>query len=288
MSVARTVRLGALAVAVLAVLAAAYATVGYLTTPRRTTPLYDPPVLAGQPLWGLCSGGVYARLDATIVLTSSAHCTSEGTVATDPDGSGVRGVFGPAARDASCPYSDHTCAASDMNYLVVATDRIPWGHLNEIDMGTGGYRTISSGTAALSCGDVQVGDPVEIDGRGVYRSGHVLEKGDNLKPAAQDAAYFPCMIATDISVATGDSGGVVLVRGIPAGASSRSFAGRLGFTPLREGLAELGLTMCDTPDCGLSAPLAQPRRAGWAAAQGRGWAAKKLHMTAVASRASDG
>jgi hypothetical protein len=254
----RALRVGALATAIVVVAAATYFIGGALTAPRRTTPIYDPPVLAGQHIWGLCSGGVYARLDQTIVLTSATHCAGEGMVATDPDGTGVRGVFGPGARDATCPYPDHTCAASDMNYLIVATDRIPWGHLNEIDMGTGGYRTITAGTSALGCDDIAVGDQVEIDGRGIYRTGHVLEKGDNLKPASQDAAYFPCMIAADVSVATGDSGGVVLVRGIPAGVSSRSFGGDLGFTPLREGLAELGLTMCDTPDCGLSAPSAQP------------------------------
>jgi hypothetical protein len=246
-----------LAVAAVAA-AAAYFDAGALTVPSRSTPVYDPPVLAGQFLWGLCSGGVYARLDDMIVLTSSAHCAGEGTVATDPDGTGERGVFGPAARDAGCPYPDHTCAASDVNYMIVAAGRIPSGHLNEIDMGAGGYRTIAAGTSALGCDDIAVGDPVEIDGRGVYRSGHVLEKGDNLKPASQDPAYFPCMIAADIGVAAGDSGGVVLVRGIPAGVSSRSFGGSLGFTPLREGLVELGLSMCDTPGCGLSAASALP------------------------------
>ena len=224
--------------------------------PGRTTPVYDPPVLAGQPLWGYCSGGVYARLGDTIVLTSTGHCTSEGTVATDPDGTGVRGVFGPAAREATCPYPGHSCAASDLNDLVVAADRIPWGHLNEIDLGTGGYRVLAPGTHPLSCGDIAVGDPVEIDGRGIYRTGHVVEKGDNLKPADEDGAYFPCMIAADIQVAPGDSGGVVLVRGLPAGVTSRSFGGYLGFTPLAEGLAELGLTLCTTPDCGLTPPAA--------------------------------
>ena len=33
----------------------------------------------------------------------------------------------------------------------------------------------------------------------------------------------------------------------------------LGFTPLADGLAELGLTLCDTPDCGLSAATAANR-----------------------------
>jgi len=80
-----------------------------------------------QHLWEYCSGGFYARHGDTIVLTSSGHCTSEGTVAYDPDGTTVRGVFGPAARDASCPHPGHTCAASDLNYMVVAVDRIPWG-----------------------------------------------------------------------------------------------------------------------------------------------------------------
>jgi hypothetical protein len=217
--------------------------------PRRTTLVYDPPVLAGQHLWGLCSGGFYARLGDTIVLTSTGHCTSEGTVAYDPDGTSVRGVFGPAARDAFCPYPGHTCAASDLNYMVVAKDRIPWGHLNVVDLGTGGYRIIASGTRPLACTDIAIGDQVEIDGRNVYRSGTVAEKGEYLHP--EDGNYFPCMIAARIRVEVGDSGGAVLVRGVPAGVTSRSFGGWLGFTPLAEGLAELGLDLCTTPDCGL-------------------------------------
>ena len=232
--------------------------VGAATTPRgpqradRTTPIYDPPVLAGQQLWGSCAGGVYARLGEIVVLTSTGHCTSEGTVAYDADGVTIRGTFGPAARDATCPYPGHKCASSDMNYLVVAPDRIPWGHLNVVDMGVGGYRVIPAGTKALGCPDIAIGDQVEIDGRSDYRSGTVAEKGDYLHD--EDGDYFPCMIAARIQVATGDSGGVVLVRGIPAGVTSRSFNGNLGFTPLAEGLAQLGLELCTTPDCGLTRP----------------------------------
>jgi hypothetical protein len=238
----------------LLVLVSEYTTSGWLTNTGRSTPVYDPPVLAGQTVWVLCSGGVYARLDQAIVLTSSGHCATEGTVATDNYRGGSAGVFGPVARDATCPYPDHECRASDMNYLIVAADRIPWGHLNEIDMGDGGYRVIAQGSLALSCADVSLGDPVEFDGRDIYRTGHVVDKGDNLKPAWGDPVYFPCMIGVDIRVATGDSGGVVLVRGLPAGVAARSFAGWLGFTPLAEGLAELGLTMCDTANCGLTPP----------------------------------
>jgi hypothetical protein len=223
-----------------------------VTQPRRTTPVYDPPVLAGQQLWGACASGFYARHGDTIVLTSTGHCTTEGTVAYDPDGVTVRGVFGPAARDATCPYADHTCASSDLNYLVVAADRIPWGHLNVVDLGTAGYRIIPPGTLPLGCADIAIGDQVEIDGRNTYRSGTVAEKGAYLH--AQDGAYFPCMIASGISAGVGDSGGAVLVRGIPAGVSSRSFGGRLGFTPLAEGLAQLGLELCTTPDCDLVPP----------------------------------
>jgi hypothetical protein len=225
-----------------------------VTTPHRTTPVYEPPVLAGQQLWGACAGGVYARRGATIVLTSTGHCASPGTVAHDPDGVSVRGTFGEPARDATCPYPGHTCASSDINYLVVASDRIPWGHLNVVDLGTAGYRVIAEGTRPLGCADVAIGDQVEIDGRDTYRQGKVIEKGDNLKDPKFDGAYFPCMIVADISVASGDSGGVVLVRGIPAGVTSRSFGGYLGFTPLAEGLAQLGLELCTTPDCGLEPP----------------------------------
>lgn len=226
------------------------------TPPQRTTPVYDPPVLAGQVIPGYCSAGFYARHGDTIVLTSSDHCAREGTVARDPATGIISGVYGPADRSPSCPYPGYTCAAADMNYLVVATDRIPWGHLNQLDLGAAGYRTIEADTEPLSCSEVAIGDAVETNGRAVYRSGTVREKGRNLFPIAQDGDYFPCMIAADVEVATGDSGAAVLVRGIPAGVISRSFGGLLGFTPLAEGLAEMGLVLCTTPNCDLVPPAA--------------------------------
>jgi hypothetical protein len=231
-----------------------YGAVTTLTAPRRTTAFYDPPVLAGQVIPGFCSGGVYARHGQVIVLTSSPHCGEEGTVV-NRDAT-VQGVVGAKAKDATCRYPDHSCASSDLNYIVVAPDRIPWGHLNVIDLGTAGYRIIAPGTKALSCADIAVGDQAEVDGRNYYRTGRVLEKGENLSPPDQDSIYFPCMITSDLKVGTGDSGGVVLVRGIPAGVTSRAFGGQLGFTPLAEGLAQLGLELCTEPDCGLSRPAA--------------------------------
>ena len=220
---------------------------GMLGGLRRTTPVFDPPVLAGQRLWGSCSGGFYARREDAIVLTSSGHCAAEGTVATDPDGTGARGVFGPAARAETCDRPGKTCAASDMNYLLVANDRIPWGRLNLVDMGAGGYREIAAGTEPLACDDVAIGDAVEINGRDRFRTGTVAEKGSNDFP--EDGTYFPCMIAAGIEVGVGDSGGAVLVDGLPGGVISRSFGGQLGFTPLAEGLAQLGLVLCTTPRC---------------------------------------
>jgi hypothetical protein len=213
---------------------------------------FDPPVLAGQQLWGACAGGFYARRGETIVLTSSGHCTDEGTVAYEPDGRTARGVFGPAARSPTCAVPDHVCAASDMNTLAVAADRIPWGHLNAVDLGVGGVRVIAPGSRPLACADVAIGDRVEINGRDDYRAGTVAEKGENLFPG--DGAYFPCMIAAAIPVQSGDSGGAVLVRGLPGGVTSRSFSGLLGFTPLAEGLEELGLELCTTPNCDLVPP----------------------------------
>jgi len=250
--IGRRKRILSVAFAVAAIVVAAVVVVRVTTPARRTTPVYDPPVLAGQPLWGYCSAGFYARHDDTIVLTSTGHCTSEGTVAHDPDGVGVRGVFGPAAKDATCPHANHTCASSDINYLIVATDRIPWGRLNLVDLGVGGYREIPAGTRPLACADTAIGDQVEINGRDIFRSGHVVQKGENLND--QDGAYFPCMVIADAQVATGDSGGAVLARGVPAGVISRSFGGSLGFTPLAEGLTQLGLELCTTPDCGLQPP----------------------------------
>jgi hypothetical protein len=120
----------------------------------------------------------------------------------------------------------------------------------------GGYRTIEPGTRPLACEDVEDGDTVEINGRHRFRGGTITGKGENLNPG--DTMYFPCMILADIEVAVGDSGGAVLVNGLPAGVSSRSFDGRLGFTPLAEGLASMGLELCTTPDCGLEAPARVP------------------------------
>lgn len=248
----RAPRLLIVAVAGMLLVVGAYLLLGAVTRPPRTTAVYDPPVLAGQPLWGSCSGGFYARRADTVVLTSTGHCTTEGTVAYDPDGVTVRGVFGPAARDATCPHAGHRCASSDINYLVVAPDRIPWGRLNMIDLGSAGYRIIAPGTVPLGCADIAIGDLVEINGRDIYRQGHVVEMGEYLH--AGDGDFFPCMVAVSIPVAVGDLGGAVLVRGIPAGVTSRAFGDHMGFTPLAEGLEQLGLELCATPDCGLTPP----------------------------------
>ncbi len=218
--------------------------------PQRTSPLFDPPVLAGQQLWGACAGGFFARHGDAIVVTSSGHCATQGAVAYEPDGKTVRGVFGPAAQEPSCPHPGHTCSASDINYLVLAENRIPWGHLNVVDLGTAGYREVPADARPLACEDIAIGDRVEINGRDVYRSGVVAEKGEYLH--AEDGTYFPCMVVARVQVEVGDSGGAVLVRGIPAGVTSRSFGGLLGFTPLAEGLADLGLELCTTPDCGVA------------------------------------
>jgi hypothetical protein len=241
----------------LAMLAIAALVLAVALLPPAPPPLSgDPPILAGRQLWGPCAGGFHARRGTTIVVTSTGHCAAPGTVAHDPDGNGVRGVFGPPARDATCPHPGHECAASDMAVLELAPDRIPWGRLNQLDFGHGGIRTIAPGTRPLACDDVAVGDAVEINGRERYRTGTVLEIGENLHD--DDPVYFPCMIAAGIPVDVGDSGGAVLVNGLPAGVSSRSFGGNLGFTPLAEGLAQLGLELCTTPDCDLEPPLSSP------------------------------
>ena len=219
----------------------------------RVAPVYDPPVLAGQMASSWCGGGVYARRGDVIVLTSSGHCAPEGDALYDPDGS-IAGVWGPISTAATCPHPGYRCTASDMNYLIVAPDRIPWGHLNEIDMGAGGYRVVSPGLKPLECDEIGVNDDIEFDGRGIYRKGRVLGQREYLPPATVDAIYFPCIVIADITVATGDSGGVVLVRGIPSGIASRRFGDLIGFTPLGSGLVELGVSICDTPNCELTPP----------------------------------
>jgi hypothetical protein len=220
----------------------------YLQT-TRVAARFDPPVLAGQNVTPGCSGGFYARQDRTIVLLSSAHCLAPGMRLLDGAGQ-VVGVLGPRAKLADCP-SGRFCAPSDFMPLALLPDRIPWGHLNVVDMGAGGYRTLASGTRAVGCADLVNGAKVEVDGRERFRTGSILEVG----PYDYDT-IFPCMAIADVEVGVGDSGGAVLVGGQPAGIIARDINGHLGFTPLAEGLDNLGLVLCTTPDCDLTADTA--------------------------------
>jgi hypothetical protein len=213
----------------------------------RTTPLFDPPVWAGQNPIPPCAGGFYARHASTIVLTMSAHCYEPGVTVRDDQGREL-GVLGPRAQLADCP-AGRFCSPSDMLTLELAPESIPWGHLNMVDLGAGGYRTFAPGTRPLACGDIAVGARIEIDGREHYRVGRVVAQ--ERYEFASDT-IFPCLFIGDSLVTTGNSGGVVLVAGEPGGIVAREIGGQVGFTPLAEGLDNLGLTICTAPDCDLS------------------------------------
>jgi hypothetical protein len=210
----------------------------------RTTSRYDPPVLAGQMVPGGCTGGFYAREGDAIVLTFAADCVVPGTTLRESDG-GAIGLAGRPAQLLDCP-AGRFCSPSDFLSLVLAPGSIPWGHLNEVDMGAGGYRTIQPGARPLACGDIHIGDRVEVDGREHHRTGTVVATS---RYEYSTDTIFPCMVVSDIGAASGDSGGAVFVNGLPAGSTSRSIAGDLAFTPLAEGLDSLGLELCTTPDC---------------------------------------
>ncbi len=208
---------------------------------------------------GLLLGWVYARLGDTIVLTTSPHCGGDGTHATSPDGT-VQGVLGPTAVMTACPHPDHTCKASDMNYLAVAPDRVPWGHLNEIDLGVGGYRILAPDTRPSACSDIAVGDPVEMDGRGDYRTGTVAEKGEYLQPANEDGDLLPGALlprASRSAPATPERGAGAWD---PGRVTTRSLDGNLGFTPLAEGLSVRVSRCARRRDCGSCRPRSRDRR----------------------------
>jgi hypothetical protein len=251
--IARLLRALTVVLAVLLVGVAAYLSVGAMrdrAETERTTARFDPPVWAGQNVPVPCaSGGFYARSQQSIVLTIAAHCAvaTPGTAWRASDGRLI-GTFGPIAELPDCP-AGRFCAPADFLSLALAPDRIPWGHLNLVDMGAGGYRTISPGTRPLTCADIHAGDTVEVNGREHYRSGTVIAIGPYEHTTD---TIFPCMVVTDIEAHPGDSGGSVLVNGLPAGTTSRQIGGYLGFTPLAEGLANLRLVLCSTPDCDLS------------------------------------
>jgi hypothetical protein len=246
--------LRALTVVAALILAAATAYVAYgfireRAETARTTARFDPPVWAGQNVPGRCAtGGFYARDQQAIVLTIANHCADAipGKPLHDADGRLI-GTFGAAAQLSDCP-AGRSCAPSDMISLALAPDRTPWGHLNLVDMGSGGYRTMAPGTPPLACADVHEGDRVEVNGREHYRSGTIIAIG---RYEHATDIIFPCMVVTDIQARSGDSGGPVLANGRPAGTTAREIGGYLAFTPLAEGLANLGLVLCTTPDCDL-------------------------------------
>lgn len=238
----------ALVIAIAVLLIALIELGGMIRARVRTTPIFDPPVLAGQMVAG-GTAGFYARRGSTIVLTISAHGYDLNRPPRDSTGRLI-GVYGADARRAPCP-DGRTCAGSDIRELILAPDHIPWGHLNQIDLGPGGYRTLAADVEPLTCADLRPDMPTEANGRGIYRWGRILGVGSY---AFETDTIFPCMAPTDMSVGIGDSGGPVMSDGVPAGITSRDFSGRLGFTPLAEGLEDLGLTLCTEPNCGLSPP----------------------------------
>lgn len=254
--IVRLLRALTVVVAVLLVATAVYmaaVALGERAQTARTTARFHPPVWAGQNVPGPCaSGGFYARDGETIVLTIAAHCPAAdpGASMLDPDGRLV-GVYGPLAELADCP-TGRFCAPSDILPLALALDRIPWGHLNLVDMGAGGYRTMAEGARALGCADISKGDRVEINVRERYRTGTVIEIGPY---AHATDTIFPCMVVTNIEGTYGDSGAAVLIDGQPAGSVSRAIGRYLAFTPLAEGLENLGLVLCTTPDCDVARPL---------------------------------
>ena len=214
----------------------------------RTSPIYDPPVLAGQMV--NCTAGFYARRDTTIVLTISGHCYDRANPPRDAAGRLIGTYGADARRPDGCP-AGRTCAGSDIVELILTPDHIPWGHLDQVDLGPGGYRTIAREARPLSCADLRAGSAVEMDGRGIYRTGRIVAVQPYEFPTD---TIFPCMALTDLDTAVGDSGAAMLVDGQPAGIAAREFEGKLGFTPLAEGLGDLGLTLCTDPNCGMTPP----------------------------------
>ena len=113
----------AIAMGVVAVLgAAAVLGVRFLTQTGPGTSVDEPPVSAGQQLWGTCAGGFYARPGEQIVDVERA-LRHRGDGGAQRRRRGSR-RFGPSLGTRG-PVEGHRCAPSDMNYLVVAGDQVP-------------------------------------------------------------------------------------------------------------------------------------------------------------------
>ena len=157
--------------------------------------------------------------------TSAGHCTSEGTVADEPDGTTVRGVFGPPP-GCLVPVSRETCAGvgqhrwSPVPHPVRAPERR--------GLGPAGYRS-SAWHAALACADIAIGDQAEIVGRNAVAERHVLRGGRQPPPGGRRRLPLHDRGASPWRSAT------LAARSSCAGSrrGSRSgFAGRLGNAPL--------------------------------------------------------
>ena len=101
---------------------------------------------------------------------------------------------------------------------MLAPGHIPWGHLNLVDLGAGGYRTIAPDARPLSCGDLHEGASVETEARRLPQR-HDPHRGALRR---ETDTIFPCMAVTNMEAGVGDSGGAVLLDGQPAGIAARA------------------------------------------------------------------
>ena len=210
-----------------------------------TSASYDPnvrPTGAGRPanLGGVCSGEVPTpAMGSTIVLTTTAlrrRGTGGPTPGNGPSGRGVSS--GRAGPGATCPYPRTPRAATDLNYAVVAPGSpVLWGHLNGIGPGHGRLPDHPAGTRPLACRRHSDRRPRWRSTAATSIEAERSRKGENHHPEGR--SYFPCMVAAAIQVGVGDSGGAVLVRGIPAGVTSRRLRRMARVHPVAEGMAEL-------------------------------------------------
>ena len=126
-----------------------------------------------------------------------------------------------------------------------------------VDLGEGGQRAIGRGTGPLVCGTSGWAT------RSRSTAGTTIAPARSPRRAStsatsHDGDYFPCMVAAAYSESGRATREAQSSCGGSGGVASRSFDGWLGFTPLSEGLDQLGLELCTTPDCDLAPPSTDP------------------------------
>ena len=109
-----------------------------------------------------------------------------------------------------------------------------------------------------ACDDIAIDDPIELNGRNVYRTGRSPRRASTSTPSSRTARTSRACSRHGSRSGRATPAAWCSSAGFPRASRRAASAGTSASRPLAEGLAELGLDLCTTPDCGLTPPATPP------------------------------